>query len=1177
MHRLLHYSAPSLRSGLAVSLITAAWVQAAAAPPLVVETPPQTPDQQREQFQLPAGFQIELIASEPDIGQPMNLAFDAAGRLWVTHSVEYPYPVAGEGVEPRDERFGPVGEPPPRDRISVISGIGTDQMQIRHFATGLNIPIGILPLSPDAAISFSIPDLVSWQDTDADGHADGSPGELLGPFGNVDTHGMVNGLTRWIDGWVYACHGFRNTSTVAGDDGHEITMNSGNTFRFLRDGSRVEQYTWGQVNPFGMTFDRWGHFYTADCHSRPLTCLIPGAYYQSFGKPHDGLGFGPDMIEHSHGSTGICGPCYYAADQFPAAYQDCLYLCNPVTGRVHRDRLIWNGSSPQVDTQPDFLTCRDGWFRPVDLQLGPDGALYIADFYNAIIGHYEVPLEHPRRDRTRGRIWRVTWNEADSGDPVPPDLTAASIDDLIAVLGNSNLTLQVLAAHWIADRHLEGASDRLRSALQEDSSEERRVHALWLLRRSESLTLDDLEAAVRADSPLVRTHAARILGSLDALQTKHQQLVTTLLAANAPRVARAAAEAIAAHPHPEFVEPLLRRLPEPASSDTHLRHTIRIALRNTLELDGTLEKQLPDGPDAREIASVCLAVPTDQAASYLLGVLAASPDALEQANWTRHIAVQGNPEQVAALVGELRSRSAGDLPAQISALRLLGESGRPKGRMPPEAIDWAEKVATRLLKQVPGQTRAWEPSPASNVGPLAGWDVEVRSREGGRPIRVWSSFPGGEQGVGIYRSPDFPIPATLTFWLAGHDGFPEASAAGRNRVRLVRSDDGRELRSAPAPRQDAAVQIDWDLSGESHGKVSLELIDGLSEKAYAWIAAGDFSIDELNPPQFSPSRAAAELIGTFRLVSLRGDIERLVRDFQTPADVIAHLGAAHLELQPDFRLEALWALSNGSPIAEALRRQLIERDSRQIDRLMTEAVQSASAPQQLEMAEILAGSLEGAGQLVELISAGRMSARVLRAASIQQKLAAVSNQHLQSRIRELIANLPPANDQIASRIQEHQAGFRRVRASATRGREVFKKSCAACHQIGREGQKIGPQLDGVGIRGLARLLEDILDPNRNVDAAFRSTTLVTDEGRVLTGLLRSDDGDVLVFADTKGKEFRVPRETIEEQSLSGLSLMPEDLGSQLPEQELYDLLAYLLEQTTPRPDVVPGNASHNDQ
>ena len=125
---------------------------------------------------------------------------------------------------------------------------------------------------------------------------------------------------------------------------------------------------------------------------------------------------------------------------------------------------------------------------------------------------------------------------------------------------------------------------------------------------------------------------------------------------------------------------------------------------------------------------------------------------------------------------------------------------------------------------------------------------------------------------------------------------------------------------------------------------------------------------------------------------------------------------------------------------------------------------------------------------------------------------------------------------------------------------VFEKSCANCHQIGGKGTKIGPQLDGIGLRGLDRLLEDTLDPNRNVDQAFRTTTLTLKKGQVISGLLLKEEGAVLVLADNQGKEVRVPKNSVEERSLSQLSPMPANFADQVDEADFYHLLAYLLSQ-----------------
>ena len=134
-------------------------------------------------------------------------------------------------------------------------------------------------------------------------------------------------------------------------------------------------------------------------------------------------------MTHDHGSTAIAGITYYAAEHFPKEYRDNIFIGNVVTNRINRDRLERTGASVKAIAMPDFLKCDDPWFRPVDIKLGPDGALYVADFYNRIIGHYEVPLNHPGRDREKGRIWRIVYQGAgqEGSNPLQPirDLTKA--------------------------------------------------------------------------------------------------------------------------------------------------------------------------------------------------------------------------------------------------------------------------------------------------------------------------------------------------------------------------------------------------------------------------------------------------------------------------------------------------------------------------------------------------------------------------------------------------------------------------------------------------------------------------------------------------------------------------------------------------------------------------------
>src|SRR5206468_3513385 len=178
--------------------------------------------------------------------------------------------------------------------------------------------------------------------------------------------------------------------------------------------------------------------------SQPIYQLLRGGHYPSFGKAHDGLGFAPEMFTGYKGSTAISGIACYAADNFPAAHQGTVFIGDVVTNQVIQFKLTWHGSTPRA-TVGTFLDSDDRWFRPVDVKLGPDGALYVADFYNRIIGHYEVPLNHPGRDRERGRIWRIVYTgKGHKGEARAPraDWTKATIAELIQDLGHPNLVVR---------------------------------------------------------------------------------------------------------------------------------------------------------------------------------------------------------------------------------------------------------------------------------------------------------------------------------------------------------------------------------------------------------------------------------------------------------------------------------------------------------------------------------------------------------------------------------------------------------------------------------------------------------------------------------------------------------------------------------------------------------------
>jgi putative heme-binding domain-containing protein len=181
---------------------------------------------------------------------------------------------------------------------------------------------------------------------------------------------------------------------------------------------------------------------------------------------------------------------------------------------------------------------------------------------------------------------------------------------------------------------------------------------------------------------------------------------------------------------------------------------------------------------------------------------------------------------------------------------------------------------------------------------------------------------------------------------------------------------------------------------------------------------------------------------------------------------------------------------------------------------------------------------------------------------VKDKLLAARVEDATAKITKLTQGLPAQEDETARLLFSRAVNYRRMQASGTRGHEVFVKNCQQCHQIGGQGTLIGPQLDGIGERGLERLLEDVLDPNRNVDPNFKTTVYVMKDGRVLSGLFRRQEGKKIVIADSNGKEISFEEDAVEQKQASPNSLMPSNVGTSMPEADFYDLLAYLLQQRT---------------
>lgn len=926
------------------------WAASSTAQSHIAPTEALSPADERAKFKLPPGFEAQLVASEPDIGKPIQMAFDGKGRLWVTTSAEYPFAAEGR---------------PGKDKLFVLEDFAPDgkARKITCFADDLNIPIGILPLPNGRdVIVGSIPNVWLLSDTDGSGKANKRE-ILLTNFGHRDTHGMVNSFTLGLDGWVYACHGYSNQSTLKGKDGSTIQMQSGNTFRFRPDGTRLEHWSFGQVNPFGMTFDPLLNLYTADCETKPLTQLMCGAYNSSFGKPHGGLGFEPDMIGHNHNSSAICGPAWYDAEQFPPEYRGTMFLCNVVTNRINHDKIEFIGSTPKAILQPDFLVSGDPWFRPVDIKLGPDGALYVSDFYNRIIGHYEVDLKHPGRDRFRGRIWRIVWRGSDgkiSLPAMPGDWTKSNCDTLMAGMKDANLTNRLNALREDRRRIAEKIppccepmipQGALLEGLKVSPDLQVRITEIYiLLEASRTTKLDKAE-----QFPFAVARALAADGDEEA--SLISALLPNLLKEKSPRVQRAAIEAVMGHPGEKCISPLLELLPTIPAQDSHLRYATRLALRDCMQTVAGWNKWFglakKSNSDLKAIADVALGVHNPEAALFL--------------------AVQFD--------------------------ELTKESSIP-----------LRAIVEHIAQYVPNQ---------SFSEPILTFIQSHKAGNLKQALELFQSYQRGLQNRGVQLNADA--------------------------VKLAEELVKRGLASKDA----SVVQISADLAG------SMKL--------------------------------SSNLDGVAALI-MRTDVPQNVR-----VAAISSLAAVNAEKAIPILGKVLSDSTLPAPLRERAAQVLGGVNQPAAQEQLIIALQTSPAPLASIIGLAMVGTKEGAEKLLQGIEAGKASARLLSEQGILTKLRSSTLPKLDERIAAVTKGLPTAEQRITDLMRLRHDGFGKVKSDADLGKAVFVKHCAVCHTIANEGAKIGPQLDGIGIRGLDRLLEDVLDPNRNVDMAFREPN--PDEGR----------------------------------------------------------------------------------
>ncbi|HLU99831.1 MAG TPA: PVC-type heme-binding CxxCH protein [Acidobacteriota bacterium] len=495
------------------------------------------PEEALRTFEIAEGFEIELFAAEPLVMDPVAMEVDELGRIWVVEMSGYPLDLARTG------------------RIKLLEdndGDGKPETSTL-FADQLRMPTGILRWK-NGVLVIDAPDVLYFEDSDNDGQADIREIVLTG-FAFSNPQHLVSTPLYGLDNWIYLAHEPAVTAVIFkdrfGDRGSRIffpghpdapvlnTNADGRNVRFRPDTYELEMLS--GTSQYGHTFDEWGRHFVLNNSNHVRQEVVAARYLQRNPSllVRSAL---QDLSDHGNAAqvfpitknpehamltdvgqlTSACGLTLYLGGAFPPGFERTSFVAEPVHNLVHADHSSDTGPTFVARRWPEnreFLASTDSWFRPVNFYIGPDGALYLLDYYRRSIEHPEWMDDHyhgPGRGPQvlydggdRGRIYRIV-PKGSLKYAVDIDLSEASDQEFVSYLESPNIWWRRTAQRLLIDRGSESAVEPLIRLFQQSRSPVARVHALWTLDGLGLLEESLIETALQDESPGVRENAIRL-------------------------------------------------------------------------------------------------------------------------------------------------------------------------------------------------------------------------------------------------------------------------------------------------------------------------------------------------------------------------------------------------------------------------------------------------------------------------------------------------------------------------------------------------------------------------------------------------------------------------------------------------------------------------------------------